>query len=335
MAHGEERARVAAARGQADQGIPAALQRQLPRRQALPAREGESRRSVPALSAHPPARRTTARATSGRSRIRARCADARAVMRKKFDIRTCRPRVPGEDDYRHCLSHIIKNCSAPCVDKINRAGYLASGRARPAIFSTAQSHEMLDELKAEMQAAAAKLDFERAAEMRNLLDDLKQHDAPMRRFTRKAPCRRDRSGGRCHRAGGRARSCRDRRASWSASTSRTSPPRTRSRSMVRFRDGKPDKADYRRYRIKTVEGQDDFASMAEVVRRRYSRILLETRALSPDTAASRRKTRSRPRVGWSASLAWVGRHRIAAATRWKSRTSIRRSKAGRPRAPRR
>src|SRR5437867_4778416 len=45
-------------------------------------------------------------------------------------------------------------------------------------------------------------------------------------------------------------------------------------SMVCFRDGVPDKDNYRRYRVRTVEGQDDFASMAEVVRRRYSRILL-------------------------------------------------------------
>jgi excinuclease ABC subunit C len=45
--------------------------------------------------------------------------------------------------------------------------------------------------------------------------------------------------------------------------------------MVSFRGGKPDKENYRRYRIRTVEGQDDFASMAEVVRRRYSRVLNE------------------------------------------------------------
>jgi excinuclease ABC subunit C len=37
----------------------------------------------------------------------------------------------------------------------------------------------------------------------------------------------------------------------------------------------PDSANYRRYRIQGVKGQNDFASMAEVVRRRYSRILLE------------------------------------------------------------
>src|SRR5205809_966113 len=46
-------------------------------------------------------------------------------------------------------------------------------------------------------------------------------------------------------------------------------------SMVCFRNGVPDKNNYRRYRVRTVAGQDDFASMAEVVRRRYSRVLLQ------------------------------------------------------------
>src|SRR5438045_5694698 len=55
-------------------------------------------------------------------------------------------------------------------------------------------------------------------------------------------------------------------------------------SMVCFRDGVPDKNNYRRYRVRTVEGQDDFASMAEVVRRRYSRILLEARDVNSDVA---------------------------------------------------
>jgi excinuclease ABC subunit C len=54
--------------------------------------------------------------------------------------------------------------------------------------------------------------------------------------------------------------------------------------MVCFRDGVPDKNNYRRYRVRTVEGQDDFASMAEVVRRRYSRILLEARDANPEAA---------------------------------------------------
>jgi len=46
-------------------------------------------------------------------------------------------------------------------------------------------------------------------------------------------------------------------------------------STVCFRDGKPHKAHYRHYRIRTVTGSDDFASIAEVVGRRYRRVLDE------------------------------------------------------------
>ncbi|SHM61827.1 Excinuclease ABC subunit C [Cyclobacterium lianum] len=50
-------------------------------------------------------------------------------------------------------------------------------------------------------------------------------------------------------------------------------------SMVCFKDGKPSKKDYRHYHIKSVVGPNDFASMEEVVYRRYKRILQEEKAL--------------------------------------------------------
>lgn len=50
-------------------------------------------------------------------------------------------------------------------------------------------------------------------------------------------------------------------------------------AMVLFRDGKPSKKEYRNYKIKTVEGPNDFASMKEVVFRRYSRLLREAEPL--------------------------------------------------------
>ena len=53
-------------------------------------------------------------------------------------------------------------------------------------------------------------------------------------------------------------------------------------SMVSFRNGKPDRSNYRRFRIKTVAGQDDFACMAETVRRRYARLLAEAPPALPD-----------------------------------------------------
>jgi excinuclease ABC subunit C len=52
-------------------------------------------------------------------------------------------------------------------------------------------------------------------------------------------------------------------------------------SMVQFRGGRPDKSNYRRFRIKGVQGIDDFASIAEVVRRRYSRLVEEKQEM-PD-----------------------------------------------------
>ncbi len=51
--------------------------------------------------------------------------------------------------------------------------------------------------------------------------------------------------------------------------------------MVRFTDAKPDRKNYRKFKIKTVVGQDDFASMGEVVSRRYKR-LLDEKAPLPD-----------------------------------------------------
>jgi excinuclease ABC subunit C len=52
-------------------------------------------------------------------------------------------------------------------------------------------------------------------------------------------------------------------------------------AMVCFKNGKPDKKNYRKFNIKTVEGANDFASMAEVVHRRYKRLLEEGQTL-PD-----------------------------------------------------
>ncbi len=62
-------------------------------------------------------------------------------------------------------------------------------------------------------------------------------------------------------------------------------------SLVSFRQGRPDRANYRRFKIKTVEGQDDFASIAEVVRRRYTRVLSEAQGQEPRAASQPSKTK--------------------------------------------
>ena len=201
-------------------------------------------------------------------------------MRKRFGIRSCRSPEPGELDYRRCLDHIIKNCSAPCIRKVSLEEY-RQRVLQACEFLEGESRELLDQLEAEMKVAAEKLDFERAAQLRNMLEDLRRTTKPTRRFTR-----------------GSLPSAVDPTADLKALADAlllAGPPHIMEcfdisnistthvvASMVCFKDGVPDKSNYRRYRIRTVAGQDDFASMAEVVRRRYSRILLESREIAPD-----------------------------------------------------
>ena len=201
-------------------------------------------------------------------------------MRKRFGIRSCRTPEPGELDYRRCLDHIIKNCSAPCIRKVSLEEY-RQRVLQACEFLEGESRELLDQLEAEMKVAAEKLDFERAVQIRNMLEDLRRTTKPTRRFTR-----------------GSLPSAVDPAADLKALADAlllAGPPHIMEcfdisnistthvvASMVCFKDGVPDKSNYRRYRIRSVAGQDDFASMAEVVRRRYSRILLESREIAPD-----------------------------------------------------
>jgi excinuclease ABC subunit C len=203
-------------------------------------------------------------------------------MKKRFGIRSCRVLEPGESDYKRCMDHIIKNCSAPCIRRVTLEDYKA--RVLEACeFLEGQSQEMLKQIEEQMKKAAGNLEFEKAAEMRNMLDDLRRTTKPARRFTRGSfPTSIDPKAD--------LQALADALLLSSAPTvmecfdiSNISTTHIVA-SMVSFRNGVPDKSNYRRYRIRTVEGQDDFASMAEVVRRRYSRVLLESRNAAPELA---------------------------------------------------
>jgi excinuclease ABC subunit C len=146
--------------------------------------------------------------------------------------------------------------------------------------------EVFESLRTEMTEAAEKLDFEKAASLRDILQNLEKTLSPTRQFSRGRGVQTTvkptedlaELGEELHLAGPpRVMECFD--------ISNVSSNHIVA-SMVRFTDGKPDNQNYRRYRIRTVEGQDDFASMAEVIRRRYSRILSENHAANPDTEFS-------------------------------------------------
>ncbi len=217
------------------------------------------------------------------------------VITKTLGLRLCRPLTPGENDFKHCNDHIIKNCCAPCVHRVTRDDYLQRVERACSILEGKgkEAKDFLEQLSQEMTAAAVNLDFERAAELRDTIQDFEKTLAPSRRFTRGRglPTTRASHGPRIggNRVGEHIKPMED-VLELQEELKLASPPLVMEcfdisnissnhivASMVRFRNGMPDNANYRRYRIKGVLRQNDFASMAEVVRRRYARILLEGR----------------------------------------------------------
>ena len=74
-------------------------------------------------------------------------------------------------------------------------------------------------------------------------------------------------------------------------------------SMVVWEDGKMKKSDYRKFIIKSVTGVDDFASMREVVTRRYKRVQEEKQKM-PSAGADRRRHRATARGGAKRWRSW-------------------------------
>jgi len=198
-------------------------------------------------------------------------------MRKKFGVLTFGRGSPTERELKSSTYQVPVRLSETTAEQYRERVTQACD------FLEGHSREMIDLLAEEMQKAAEKLDFEKAAELRNMLEDLRRTTKPTRRFTRHSlPSAIDPVSDVQSLADALqlprlpvVMECFD--------ISNISTTHVVA-SMVCFRNGVPDKDNYRRYRIRTVEGQDDFASMAEVVRRRYARVLLEARDGNPEAA---------------------------------------------------
>lgn len=209
-------------------------------------------------------------------------ASARAAMEfceKRFGLRVCRPRVPGAEDYTHCMNDIIRTCTAPCINRITSEAY--RGRAEEACaFLRGERPGYLEELEAQMREAAEGQHFERAAALRDTLLLVKR-------------AIRQRARG----ASSIALKKQDARTGVDELQTILQLP-TRPviiecfdisnisgtyavGSMVCAEEGLPQKKRYRLFRIKSVEGIDDPRMMAEVIRRRYRRVRDEGGAL-PD-----------------------------------------------------
>ena len=201
---------------------------------------------------------------------------AREFLDQHYHLRVCRPREPGPDDHRHCHADIVSFCSAPCVARISPADYRARVE-EAAAFLRGERPAVLEELAAAMDREAAALNFEKAAALRDTLLHLRWVIKERHKGTRSLAMRAEeaRAGvAELQAALGLAEApgvieCFD--ISNISGTHAVA-------SMVVAVDGMPARQRYRRFRIKTVEGSDDPRMMAEVIRRRYTRVRDEQQA---------------------------------------------------------
>ena len=198
-----------------------------------------------------------------------------AILQKIFRFRNCSLDIEEGDErwrwFRPCLLASINQCTAPCNLRISKEDYKKDIK-RLRMFLDGNKEKLLSEMRAEMQAAAAELKFEKAARLRdeiaaleslNLRGNLEDHAQPeafyvdpkkglagLKKVFKLPELPRVIEGmDIAHLQGGETVA-----------------------SLVQFIDGLPFKHGYRRYQIRTVEGVDDFASLREVVSRRLRRL---------------------------------------------------------------
>jgi excinuclease ABC subunit C len=200
---------------------------------------------------------------------------AMQVLQKIFKFRTCSLDIDENDEkwrwYRPCLLASIGQCSAPCNLRISKEEYRRDIQ-RLRLFLEGGKRRLLGEMKEEMRAAAAALRFEQAARLRDeihmleTLDErgeLETHVQPEVFFV-------DPKKGL---------------AGLEKVLKLPSAPRTIEgvdiahlgggetvASLVQFIDGLPFKPNYRRFKIRGVDGVDDYASIREVIARRFQRL---------------------------------------------------------------
>ena len=200
------------------------------------------------------------------------------VLQKIFRFRTCSLDIGEEEErwkwFRPCLLASINQCTAPCNLRISKDEY-RKDIDRLRLFLDGQKGKLLQQMQAEMEQAATELKFEKAARIRdelkalealNLRGNLDEHVQPevfpidpkkgiaglQKIFKLDRPPRRIEGVDIAHLGGGETVA-----------------------SLVQFIDGLPFKHGYKRYRIKSVEGIDDYASIREVVGRRLGRLSAE------------------------------------------------------------
>ncbi|HVP13223.1 MAG TPA: excinuclease ABC subunit UvrC [Phycisphaerae bacterium] len=200
--------------------------------------------------------------------------DAVNALQKAFKFRTCELDIREDDEkrrfFRPCILHAIKRCTAPCADRISREEY-RQDIERFKRFMSSKRSVMLRELEKDMKAAAEALDFEEAARLRDqfkaihnlkLSGDVDEDVQPEVFYVD------PREG--LERLAKLLELDATPRIIEGIDIANLQGEESVG-ALVCFIDGKPFKSGYRRFRIKTVQGQDDYAMIREVVQRRYRR----------------------------------------------------------------
>ncbi len=94
------------------------------------------------------------------------------LIRKIFRLRSCGKKLGGEESDRPCLNHHMGQCDAPCAGLIRQAEY-AELVANTCLFLDGRQESVMTRLEAEMLEAADKLEFERAAKLRDQVDSIR------------------------------------------------------------------------------------------------------------------------------------------------------------------
>lgn len=198
------------------------------------------------------------------------------VLQKIFKFRTCNLDISSKDEkrrfFRPCLLYNIRQCTAPCGDRVSKTEYRVQIKELVTFLQSKRS-VVLRDMKKKMEAASAAMDFEMAAVYRDRIRLIENLD---KRGTVEGNVQPEVFAGDPAEALAKLQiilgSQQLIRIIEGFDIAHLAGQETVG-SMVQFIDGRPFKEGYRRFRIKTVKGIDDYASLKEIVTRRYQRAM--------------------------------------------------------------
>jgi excinuclease ABC subunit C len=191
--------------------------------------------------------------------------DALSIIRKIFHFRSCEP-FPKKE----CLDLHIGLCEGPCIGRISKQDYAKNIR-KVCLILEGKKNELYKDLKDEMEIYSREKNFEAAGRARDQLRAIGALYSGTKDINYYKEAEQLQRALNLPRLPERIETFDISNIMGNQSVG----------SMVSFFQGKPDKNNYRRFKIREVEGIDDFKMIGEIVRRRYRRLKAEQKSF-PD-----------------------------------------------------